>query len=131
MDIKIADDIIKLQEYLFAKMGIAIDWSADNIMPYLMELGSHIVSYKMWCAIIIICAVLVSFIIVWSLCNMWKKVYPNNEDVCIYTIIIKLAITVVMIITISVQSITIVKCKTFPEIVVYDYISSKLQRSQN
>lgn len=131
MDIKIADDIIKLLEYLFAKMGIAIDWSADNIMPYLMELGSHIVSYKMWCAIIIICAVLVSFIIVWSLCNMWKKVYPNNEDVCIYTIIIKLAITVVMIITISVQSITIVKCKTFPEIVVYDYISSKLQRSQN
>ena len=118
MDIKIADDIIKLLEYLFAKMGIAIDWSADNIMPYLMELGSHIVSYKMWCAIIIICAVLVSFIIVWSLCNMWKKVYPNNEDVCIYTIIIKLAITVVMIITISVQSITIVKCKTFPEIVV-------------
>ena len=131
MDIKIADEIIKLLEYLFAKMGIAIDWSADNIMPYLMELGSHIVSYKMWCAIIIICAVLVSFIIVWSLCNMWKKVYPNNEDVCIYTIIIKLAITVVMIITISVQSITIVKCKTFPEIVVYDYISSKLQRSQN
>ena len=131
MDIKIADDIIKFLEYLFAKKGIAIDWSADNIMPYLMKLGSHIVSYKMWCAIIIICAVLVSFIIVWSLCNMWKKVYPNNEDVCIYTIIIKLAITVVMIITISVQSITIVKCKTFPEIVVYDYISSKLQRSQN
>ena len=131
MDIKIADDIIKLLEYLFAKMGIAIDWSADNIMPYLMELGSHIVSYKMWCAIIIICAVLVSFIIVWSLCNMWKKVYPNNEDVCIYTIIIKLAITVVMIITISVQSITIVKCKTFPEIVGYDYNSSKMQSSQN
>lgn len=131
MDIKIADDIIKILEYLFAKMGIAIDWSADNVMPYLMELGNHIVSYKMWCAIIIICAVLVSFIIVWLLCNMWKKVYPNNEDVCIYTIIIKLAITVVMIITISVQSITIAKCKTFPEIVVYDYISSKLQRSQN
>lgn len=131
MEIKIADDIIKLLEYLFAKMGIAIDWSSDTVLPYLMELGQHIVAYKMWTAIVIIGVMLISLAATWVICNILTKAFGTEPGANIFIIVIKMVAVIIVITTIAVQSVTIVKCNTFPEIVVYDYISSKLNNSSN
>lgn len=126
-----ADDIIKLLEYLFAKMGIAIDWSADNVTPYLKELGDHIVMYKMWTAIVIIGIMIVSLVAAWITCNVLTKIFGAESDVNIVIIVIKMVAVVIVIIAIAFQSVTIVKCKTFPEIVIYDYINAKLNNNSN
>lgn len=131
MEIKMADDIIKLLEYLFAKMGIAIDWSADNVMPYLEELGNHIVMYKMWSAIVMIGIMIVSLAAAWMICNILTKTFGTESDVNLFILVIRMLAVIAVITTIAFQCVTIVKCKTFPEIVIYDYISDKLNNNSN
>ena len=41
-----AEEIIKIINELCAKFGIAIDWTSQNVMPYLQELMGRIVKYK-------------------------------------------------------------------------------------
>lgn len=41
-----SQQIIEVLEYLFEKFGIAIDWTAENILPYVQELGGKVVTYK-------------------------------------------------------------------------------------
>ena len=36
--------IIETLDYLFEKFGIAIDWTAENVMPYVQELAEKIVT---------------------------------------------------------------------------------------
>lgn len=38
--------IIELLDYLFEKFGIAVDWTAENVLPYVEQLAEKIVTYK-------------------------------------------------------------------------------------
>ena len=39
-------EIIKVLDALCDKFGIAIDWTSQNVMPYLTDLGSRLVKYE-------------------------------------------------------------------------------------
>jgi hypothetical protein len=41
-----SQQIIEVLDYLFEKFGIAIDWTAENIMPYVQELAGKLVTYN-------------------------------------------------------------------------------------
>jgi hypothetical protein len=41
-----AEEIIKVINELCNKFGVAIDWTSQNVMPYLQELMGRIVKYK-------------------------------------------------------------------------------------
>ena len=38
--------IIETLDYLFEKFGIAVDWTTENVMPYVEQLAEKIVTYK-------------------------------------------------------------------------------------
>lgn len=42
-----ADEIIKIVDDLASRLGIAIDWSSKNIIPYLKELFVKYTNYEM------------------------------------------------------------------------------------
>ena len=42
-----SDDIIKIIDELCKKFGVAIDWTAQNIMPYLQEVFGRLIKYKL------------------------------------------------------------------------------------
>ena len=57
-----SQEIIKVLEYLGDKLGIAIDWTAENIIPYAEELFKRYVTLKITYASIgtfigIVCAI--------------------------------------------------------------------------
>ena len=87
--------------------------------------------YKMWTAIVIIGIMIVSLVATWIICNVLTKTFGTESDANMFIIVIKMVAVVVVITTIAFQSVTIVKCKTFPEIVIYDYISAKLNNNSN
>lgn len=78
-----SQQIIEILEYLFEKFGIAVDWTAENIWPYVQELGGKIVTYKivsnsigvLLSAILLICGGVFfgKFIKSWSICKLNKK----------------------------------------------------------
>ena len=41
-----SQQIIEVLDYLFEKFGIAIDWTSENVMPYIQELAGKIVTYN-------------------------------------------------------------------------------------
>lgn len=42
-----ADEIIKVLDDLAARMGVVIDWSAENVLPYVTELGEKLVRFEL------------------------------------------------------------------------------------
>ena len=43
---QVNEQIIKVLEYLGEKVGVAIDWTAENVMPYLEDLLSRFVKFN-------------------------------------------------------------------------------------
>lgn len=41
-----SEEIIKVIDELCKKFGVAIDWTSQNVLPYLQELGHRIAIYK-------------------------------------------------------------------------------------
>lgn len=69
--------IIEVLDYLFEKFGIAVDWTRENVMPYVQELAEKIVTYKIvqhsiWLVISIIAIVVA--------CICAKKLYTSYQQ---------------------------------------------------
>lgn len=72
-----SQEIIKVLDNLAQKFGIAIDWTSQNILPYLQDLMSRYISLQNAYAIIwiVISAIIliISFIIMFKSINKIKK----------------------------------------------------------
>ena len=125
----ISEQIIKILDALCAKFGIAINWTSENVIPYVEVLCKRLVTYEivtsaMW------------ILLVWGLFGVsaiiLKKMHPwlmkkydeiyEVADVALWGITVILG--VVMICVTSDQSIDIIKCLTFPEMYVFEYVSA-------
>lgn len=78
-----SEEIIKILDDLGNRMGIAIDWSSQNVLPYLQDLMRRFIAYKNAEAIIaiimmIICIAICVFIIKKAV--DWKKSDEFNTD---------------------------------------------------
>lgn len=46
MKYELSTEVIKILDDLAERFGIAIDWTSDNVMPYLTELFDRFITYK-------------------------------------------------------------------------------------
>lgn len=63
-----SEEIIKILDDLSQRFGIAIDWSSQNVLPYLQDLMTRLIQYKniqaiMWIIISVIVFILVGIIL--------------------------------------------------------------------
>lgn len=71
-----SEEIIKVLDNLAQKFGIAIDWTSQNIMPYLQELMSRFIKYKTATDVIWLIVGIVLFIvsiILFKKIQKWRK----------------------------------------------------------
>lgn len=118
----VSNQIIEVLDALCARFGLAIDWTSDNIIPYATTLFEKLVTYEIWSSItwIVFCLVGCIVIIVFL-----KKTCPdnhNNIDYEIPTIMFSSIFLVTFFVMIGSQIMDIVKCLTFPEMFVYQYV---------
>ena len=115
---QISSEIIEVLEYLGQKFGIAIDWTGENVLPYLEELFAKFIAWETQTSIawIVIAgsATALALIIAVAL-----SFFSDFSEVGWY---IFAAVAIVAIIIISFQVFDIIECKTFPEKTVFDYI---------
>ena len=117
-DIKIAQDMIEVMEYLSDKFGVVVDWSSTDLVPYLKEICNKIVAYKqgiawLWIIVAIVLAVAgIALIILGMVNDCGELIFAG---VCGIIIAVIIAI---------VNGYTLIACNTFPEKVVLDYIKS-------
>lgn len=128
INVSVSNEIIKVLDYLFEKFGIAVDWTSDEIIPYLQTLGEHIVQYKLANAIFVSAILVIAGLIGMRLfCKMVKKYNSDDEDLNELDCVLGWLGGIIGAILLIIACVTInsaIKCLTLPEVVILDYIKS-------
>ena len=80
-----SEEIIKVIDELGKRFGIVIDWSNQNIIPYLQELLKRFICYQnitacVW--IIISIVIIINGVVMIKFLNKWRKSDNYNERYC-------------------------------------------------
>ena len=113
----VSEQIIQVLDNLCEKFGFAIDWTSDNIIPYLTTLCEKLVSYEIWTSVvwIVILSTVSALIILYT-----RKTFEVDR------FFIRLFSLPFCFIHIIVQVMDIIKCVTFPELFVFEYIKQMI-----
>ena len=124
----VSSEIIEVLDYLGEKFGIAIDWTSNNVLPYLQTLIDKFIKWEISTSIVWI--VIAAFIMVAMiiLINL-KGVREINEETDGILWIPIIVLIIVSFIVICIQIFDIVECNMFPEKALYDFI--KVMLNQN
>lgn len=120
---QISNEIIEVLDYLCDKFGIAIDWTNQNIIPYLEQLFTKFIAWELstsiaYIVIFAIIAVILTVVLIWS---------ARTDEMFTEVIFIPIMFGIVgLIVGIGVQVFDIIECNVFPEKVLIDYIQTAL-----
>lgn len=113
-------EIIEILEYIGQKFGIAIDWSNENVMPYIKQLCERYISWEIatsfaWLiAMILIMAILIILL-------AFSIKHEQGEAAFFISILIFIS-CIICIPVIGKQIYDIITCKTFPELKIIEFI---------
>lgn len=130
----VSEQIISVLDYLGKKFGIAIDWSSENILPIIQTLCEKYIRWEistsiMWIALAIVLVGLYALVIkIYDKCadpnDKWDFDYNFFPP---FFVAIGTAIGVICIGIICTQIYDIIKCYTFPELKVFEYVSTLIE----
>ena len=119
---RMSDEIIKVIDHLAEKMGIAVDWTADNVLPKLQDTMDRYVKYLVMKDTIWIIASVIVLILAIALLLRFADGISDDEYIMLCG-----TIAIVAIVVIVFCSIHIAKCKTVPEIIMYEYVRGQVE----
>ena len=131
----VSEQIIQVIDALCAKFGLAIDWTSENVIPYLTTLCGKLVSYEIWTSVFLIVFMTVltiaSIIATKKFAPIFKKGVENQHYLdCGWKVASVFAISglvilyIIAICVIGTQITDIIKCTTFPEKYIFEYVQS-------
>jgi len=128
-----SEEIIKILDDLGRRFGIAIDWSSENVMPYIQDLMSRYVNYEVMTSVVWIVVALIVIIgcsigipAINKYANKVLKNHPHSDWntgkwLMIWIFIITIGCFIICIIC---QTLDIITCYTIPEKTIIEYINS-------
>ena len=147
-----SDNFIAIMDELGKRLGIAIDWTSANVIPYLQDLATRLIKYKIAIGILYMIIPIVFTAIFAVLTKIfhkkamalpetmkeqgWSYCYKPYDESCLSTwfaYISWVCLVISAIVTISVigvQTLNIIQAITFPEKTIFEYISSLLNNGQ-
>ena len=116
---QLSEEIIKILEYIGKQVGVTIDWTNANIIPYVQELIKRFIRWEISTSVIwiILATVFLSLCLIGTVL-IHKYCYWDGLEWVIFAII-----CITSVVVISVQIFDIVTCNVFPEKELYDKIS--------
>lgn len=115
-----SSEVIKILDDLSARFGIAIDWSAENLQPYLLDLFTRFTNYEMYTSIMWIVFALVGTILAVIFINYTFKM--DDSEVMALGVTIGGLVLILMIVVMLCNVTDIIKCCTIPEMFVLSYL---------
>jgi hypothetical protein len=136
---KFSEEIINILDYLCKKFGVVIDWTSENVMPYLEDLCARYIQYEVFTSIAwMIIVPAVTLIIAIPLAITHKKAKAVNwNDYESFTPIIATILWIVFAVmalasvaVIGVQVFDIIECYTLPEKVILEYLKTLMDSAK-
>lgn len=121
----VSEQIINVLDNLCQKFGIAIDWSAENVLPYLKELCGRFINWEIATSIAwIIIAIVMLIVGIISVRHIWKR--KDKYPYFTWGFIGSISFVVIGVIVILTQCFDIIEAKCLPEKTIYDFISYQI-----
>lgn len=123
-----SDEIIKLLDDLGQRFGIAIDWSSQNVVPYLQDFMSRYINYEIitsivWLIVLVVCCT--GMVI--AIPRLIKYERECNESDCVVwptvVVVFFMAMIILCLIGIGSQINDLIICNTIPEKMIIDYVN--------
>ena len=130
----VSDQIIAIINDLCQKFGVAIDWTAENVMPYIEDLCSRYIQFEIQTSIAwIVCCAAVTLLagIIWAISAIVDAHSCGDcaEDIKYISMIVFWIAFVVTIIVGMCQAYDIIECYNLPEKVIIEYIERLINNS--
>lgn len=135
-----SEEIIKVLDNLGERFGIAIDWTSENVIPYLQDLFTRFINYKIGISIMLIVACLIfliSFAIILVKCAKGFEEECNREHYCDTNefrqcycgvgFFISIVICIIAPIELLKNTDDLIKELTIPEVIVYEYVQTQIE----
>ena len=111
---QISNEIIKVLEYLCGKLGLTIDWTSENVIPYIQTLCEKLVNWEIatsiaWIVIAVLLIIGSSFLLKVDLDDFQQIIF----GICLF----------VGMWIIGEQTFDIIQGCVFPEKTIYEYLS--------
>lgn len=130
----ISDQIIEVMEYISSKLGIVVDWTSETAVPVIEEIADKYIRWEINTSItyIVICAVVC---IICLCCSKFVKRFwveyqtTNDYDYVGFAVILSVVLIIALIrcvVTTCTEIFDIIKCTTFPELQLYEYITETI-----
>ena len=117
-----SSQFIEVLDALCDKIGIAIDWTSQNIVPYVTDLATRIITYEIWTSAAWIAIMAIVFLIAWKMTKRDCKA-DIFEDEWFLGWFVRTLIGVFCFITIVCQIFDIIEALALPEKTLYDFIT--------
>ena len=130
----VSEQIIQVLNALCEKFGLVIDWTSENIVPHVTTLLGKLVIWEIWSSVawmgIMLLLCLLSFVGIKKFTPVFKnglerdrRVYDIGWSIASTFAVIGLCVLyLATIIVIGNQIIDIIKCVTFPEMFIFEYV---------
>lgn len=117
-----SSQFIEVLDALCDKIGIAIDWTSQNIVPYVTDLATRIITYEIWTSAAWITIMAIVFLIAWKMTkNLCKE--DRFEDEWFSGWSIRIIIGIIFFAVIVFQVFDIIEALALPEKTLYDFIT--------
>ena len=117
-----SSQFIEVLDALCDKIGIVIDWTSQNVVPYITELATRIIAYEIWTSAAWITIMAIVFLIAWKMAkNMCKE--DRFEDEWITGWSIRIIIGIFCFTVIGFEIFDIIEAVVLPEKTLYDFIA--------
>ena len=124
----VSSEIIEVLDYLGEKFGIAIDWTSNNVLPYLQTLVDKFIKWEISTSIVWIAIAAFVIVAMIVLINL-KGIREINEETDGMLWIPIILLIIVSFIVICIQIFDIIECNIFPEKALYDFIKVILNQN--
>lgn len=123
-----SDEIIKLLDDLGRRFGIVIDWSSENVMPYLQDSMSRYINYEIitsivWLIVLVVCYT--GMVIAIPRLIKYKRERNESDYVVWPTVVVVffMGMIILCLIGIGSQINDLIMCNTIPEKMIIDYVN--------
>lgn len=129
--------IINILNELGNKFGLAIDWSSENVLPYLNDLVDRYIRYEITStvisiAVMLLCTIALTVFGLKFIPYANKKRKGDEKSASLWEFVI-IAVSVViafglfiLIICIAYDAFHLLECYTIPEKVIFEYLQTQL-----
>ena len=116
-----SSQFIEVLDALCDKIGIAIDWPSQNVVPYATDLAARIITYEISTSVAWIVIVAIVFLIAWKMTKINCKEDPFDDEWFLGWFV-RILIGVFCFITIVFQVFDIIEALALPEKTLYDFV---------